>query len=50
MNYELRRLYEFDKRNGICRFYSIHGDLGAQLQLTPTEFKVANLTVKDPNE
>ncbi len=49
-SYELRRLYDFDKRNGTCRFYSILGDLGMQLKLTPTEFKVSNLTVAKPDE
>jgi hypothetical protein len=45
--YELRRLYKYDKRLGSCRFFSIYGDLAAHFELTPTEFKVSNLSVDE---
>ena len=41
--YELRRLYGYDKQVGTCHFFSLRGDLGAQFELTPTEFKISNL-------
>lgn len=46
-SFELRRLYQLDERAGTCRFFSIFGSLEAQLQLTPTEFKVSNLTAPE---
>jgi hypothetical protein len=48
--YELRRLYKNDNRLGAYRFFSMYGDIGAQLELTPTEFKVSNLMVDENDD
>jgi hypothetical protein len=45
--FELRRLYAFDEKAGTCSFFSLRGDLAAQFELTPTEFKITNLSADD---
>jgi hypothetical protein len=42
--YELRRLYDYDRASNSARYYSIFGDLESQLQLLPTQYRVARLS------
>ena len=41
--FELRRLYDYDKTSNSARYYTIKGDLSAAVELVPTQYRVTRL-------